>query len=142
MLKLVVVLAIASCGKSGGDQDRAKTSEVMIQLNSIGKHVKRTFGETSALPQGKAGPTPSKRCCSYPDKKCPVTDEWRSTKVWQDLDFSIAEPSRFQYTFDGDGKTVTVTATGDLECSGESKTWTLVVRVDNAGNPSITVTQP
>jgi hypothetical protein len=146
MRKLVLVFAIAACGKGDKGSDdyatKSKQTEVTLQLNKLSKLAKRSYGEVGEFVKGKAGPTPSKPCCSYPDQKCPVTDEWRNDKVWQQLEFSIDEPSRFQYTYQSDGKTVAVTGTGDVDCSGTPQMWKLDASVNSAGNVVVNLTLP
>lgn len=159
MKQFVVVVAVlcAACGSKKDDSKADKAdkgdkgeksdkahggaTEATLQLNKLQKNAKVYFVTNAAYPIGKAGPMPDKPCCSYPDKKCPVTKDWAANKVWADLDFQIDEPNQFQYLYDSaDGKTATITATGSPDCSGD-KTWVLELETE-AGNPTFKLTEP
>ena len=129
---------------------KSKQSEAAMQLNHIGKSLKRYYGENSAFPVGDAGPTPSfPTCCGLKsggdvvDNKCPNSQsEWMKDKIWSALEFATDEPGMYRYTYHSDGKTVVVKAIGDADCDGAFATYTLNVAVDAAGNPSATLVKP
>jgi hypothetical protein len=88
--------------------------------------------------------TPAEPCCKGPDHKCaPVpADQWAASDVWSKLDFEIGEATRFQYSYESDGKTVTATAVGDLDCDGTSVTYKLEMTAGTDGNPTMNIIDP
>ena len=121
---------------------RAKKTEVSLNLNRLGKNLKVFFITNAQFPIGDAPLTPSAKCCGQPDNKCPVdSKQWESSEMWKQLDFEIFEPSRYQYTYHSDGKTVDVTAVGDLDCDGQMATYKLTASQDQ-GNPSFVIDGP
>lgn len=95
-------------------------------LQSIGKDLKVSYAMDKKLPAGKAGPSPAGNCCQGPDKKCAAWKGWTADPVWGELMFTLDEPSAFNYSYESDGKTATVTAVGDPECDGKTATYKLV----------------
>lgn len=113
-------------------------TEASPQLDKIGKHAKLTFVETGAFPIAKAPLTPTTDCCKGPNKTCPVDASAWTGEPWKTLDFQIAEPHEFRYSYEStDGKSFTATAVGDLGCNGKPVTYTLNGTVDAAGKPSV-----
>jgi hypothetical protein len=131
--------------KAFGDyMGKAKKTEAQLQLNKLGKNAKVYFLTDGTFPVGKAGPIPSEPCCKGPDHKCaPVpADQWAASDVWSKLDFEISEPTLFQYSYESDGKTVTATAVGDLDCDGTPVTYTLEMTADADGTPKMNIIEP
>jgi hypothetical protein len=136
--------AVKACMTKGFDDYRgkAKATEAKLQLRKLEKGLKAYYIEKASLPKGKAGPTPAKPCCEGPNAKCPVeASAWTADPVWKALDFSIDEPAIFQYSYESDGNTVTVTAVGDPSCGGHPVTYKIEGKVDN-GNLTFTKTDP
>lgn len=123
-----------------GYMAKSKRVEAQLQLNKIGKAAKLYWIENSAFPAGKTGPFPAAPCCEGPDHKCAAGD-WSQDPVWQALDFEIYEPHQFQYTYESDGQTAKATAIGDLDCDGETITYTLELTAPD-GNPEMKITEP
>ena len=121
--------------------DKARAAEAALQLNRLGKNAKTYFITSAEYPKGEAAELPEQPCCSAPDHKCPVSTAWATDKVWSALDFTVEEPTRFQYTYHSDGATFTATAVGDLDCDGKAITYTLTGSAAN-GNPETKLVEP
>jgi len=115
---------------------RAKTTEAIDQMDKIYKGAMmyatepRVDGTGTALqpcqfpPSAKAS---GKRCCEYPDGKCPVEpSEWEGP-TWSALKFQMLDPHYYRYEFTSEGTgteaKATVTAYGDLDCDGIESTF-------------------
>jgi hypothetical protein len=137
--------AVRACMTKGFEdyRSKAKATEAKLQLNKLQKKLKMYFVEKNEFPKGKAGPMPAKPCCQGQGGKCPVepASAWTADPVWAALEFSIDEPNLFQYSYESDGKTVTMTAVGDPSCGGKPETYKVEAKIDN-GNPSFTITDP
>ena len=119
----------------------AKTSEADLQLHRIGNRAKEYYIENSSFPKGSAPLTPAKECCGQPNAKCVTTPaDWQG--VWQQLDFSVDEPSIYRFSYESDGKTVVAKAVGDADCDGEAATFELDGSVDGGGNPETRLVKP
>jgi hypothetical protein len=138
--------AVSECmTKAFGDYvGKAKRTEAQLQLNKLGKSAKVYFASEGGFPAGKAGPTPAEPCCNGPNHKCaPVPpDQWAANEVWSKLDFAIDEPTLFQYSYESDGKTVTASAVGDLDCDGTMMTYKLEMTADASGAPTMNIVEP
>ena len=124
-------------GAAGGGG--AGGAEAQLALHNLEKRAKMAFVEKAEFPKGKVGPTPSAACC--PTTCAPSPAAW-SDPVWKELDFTIDEPTHFQYSYDSDGKTFTATAVGDTDCDGQNATFTLTGKLDAAGNPTVDLQKP
>lgn len=122
-------------------KNKSRATEASLQLNKLGKKAKSAFVETGEFPKGKVGPTPAGPCCKGEKGKCAVDAKAWQDPAWQALEFSIDEPSLYQYSYESDGKTFTALAVGDLDCDSNSATYTLKGTVDN-GNPSVNLEMP
>jgi len=137
----VVVLALCACGKDAKDyKNKSQRTEATMMLRKLSMNSKLYFEEKDQFLAGTAGPMPAQSCCKT-GGKCQVTQDWEKDPVWSGLDFSIDEPNRFQYTYKSDGKTVSATATADLDCDGTQITYKLEMTVAN-GQVTSTVTPP
>lgn len=138
--------AISACmGKAFGDYaSKSKMIEAKLQLTKLGKNLKVYFQTESTFPAGKAGPMPAAACCKGEGGKCAAVpaDTWAADPIWNKLDFIIDEPTRFQYSYESDGKTATATAVGDLDCDGTMITYKLDMTVDASGGPTMALTEP
>lgn len=121
-------------------QKRGKVSPVSLELNKLGKSLKVYFIENAAFPIGDAPLTPDKPCCGQPNNKCAV-DPAMFTGIWQKLDFALTEPTAYRYSYHSDGKTVEISAVGDLDCDGQEATYKLEVAAPN-GNPTAAIAPP
>jgi hypothetical protein len=109
-----------------GYMKKSKVSESSLQLNKLGKYLKASYAQTSALPIGTAPLTPATPCCQGPNHKCYEPAAWTSDPVWKELDFSIDDAHLFRYDYTStDGKSFVAHAVGDLDCDGEAVTYTL-----------------
>ena len=118
-----------------------KSSEAELQLTKLGKNSKTYFITSAEFVKGTAATLPDGDCCKNPGGTCAVSDAWAKDPVWQSLDFQIDEPSRFHYSYEGDGKTFKATAVGDPACDGHTVTIELEGSAVN-GNPELKVTGP
>lgn len=138
--------AVSDCmSKAFGDYaGKAKKIEAKLHLTMLGKSAKAFFLSEGSLPAGKAGPMPAEPCCKGPDHKCaPVpADQWAANDVWSKLDFQIEEATRFQYSYESDGKTATATAVGDLDCDGTAVTYKLEITPGADGDVTTNLVEP
>lgn len=82
-----------------------------------------------AFPKARGELTPAGApCCKRFGKACPET-QWDEIAWTKDIDFSMWGPTLFQYSYVSDGKTVTATAVGDIECDGKLETYTLKMSI-------------
>lgn len=135
MLAAVAIPAFMDYMKKG------KKSEADLNLNRIAKSAKVYYVENAAFPTGDAPLTPATSCCDGPNHKCdPAGAAWQD-KAWSALDFSIDEPTLFQYRYHSDGKTLEAEAIGDLDCDGIAITYKLQVSAEQ-GNPTAVIQAP
>jgi prepilin-type N-terminal cleavage/methylation domain-containing protein len=133
---------------------RAKTGEAPLQLNKLGKTLKRmvqevgTFSPTSGayLPV-PGGPGPGNHCCGgfggvsgvagpKMNNKCTSQPAlFMADPGWLALDFSVDEESFYQYTYIGSALAPTAYAIGDVDCDTVDATFTLQMAKTAAGNP-------
>ncbi len=104
-------------------QAESKRLEARMTLDQIGKSAKRVFAETSAFPAGTSATLPPGPCC--PGRCAVDAASWAKDPVWTALGFAIREPDRFQYAYRGSASAATVTAVGDVACTGKPITYTL-----------------
>lgn len=138
---------------------KAKSGEAALQLNKIGKNLKLDFQRDAQFALGSAPLTPTnpnsgspgKNCCygkgtpgDAGKDKCPANPtQFTSNPTWSEIEFSIGEPTEYQYTYIGGAKLATAYAIGDLDCNGDSATWTLTVGESLAGeSPGSIITPP
>jgi len=62
--------------------------------------------------------TPPQSCCRFPDGKCPVDPSLWQAETWTALNFSIDDPSYYQYRVVQQKDAFVVEAKGDLNCNG------------------------
>jgi hypothetical protein len=123
------------------DQARQQRVEALMALNQLKGELSILAAGATAFPAGKARTLPDKPCCPQPDQQCPVTSAWAKDPLWTQLYFQLDEPSRFQYSYQSDGKTARVTAVGDPTCAGTPITFTLDAKLVD-GTPVFTQTDP
>lgn len=127
-------------------RSKGRATEAVLQLNRLGKNAKVVFVETGAFPKGKVGPSPANECCygnpgTDTHGKCPVDAAVWKDPIWQALEFEIAEPSVYRYSYESDGKTFTATAVGDADCDMKLVTYTLAGSSED-GNPKVELSEP
>jgi hypothetical protein len=142
VIGVVMILAVVAIPAFLSYTHKSKSSEATTMLNRLGRHAKMAYGETTEFPKGKVGPTPAGTCCGQPNAKCPTSPADWNDPVWQELEFSIDEPTIYQFSYESDGRSFTATATGDADCDGELATYTLTGTIDASGNPAVTLTKP
>lgn len=100
---------------------------VTQELERIDNLVRAAHRKTGKFPVGTTGPTPPRSCCDMPQHRCTAADaEWSGP--WSDLGFQ-PRTLHYQYAYDGDGTSATITAIADLDCDGITATYTLEARV-------------
>ncbi len=139
---LTIAVVLFGCNKEREDYARKSiATEVNLNARRIAQHIKAEFAETNKLPVGKVGPTPSTPCCKQPEGKCaPNPSDW-SDPVWQKLEFHVDDPSHYQYSFEGDGTTFTITAIGDPLCDGHTETRKATGKIGPGGVPETTLAE-
>jgi hypothetical protein len=122
---------------------RSKLSEASLQLDRISAAAKRSVAETGSFPRGDAALSPANTCCGQPMNKCaPDPHAFVNDPVWSSLEFSIDEPTIYQYRYHSDGKTLLAEAIGDADCDGVMATYKLEGSLGTAGNPLMTLIPP
>ncbi len=130
------------CLERRDDSGGGRRSEAEINLNAINKAADAEYAETAQYPVGTVGLTPSTSCCEQAGKKCQVVaSDWNGVPVWDALGFEMTQPSFFQYSYTSDGKTFSAAAVGDLDCDGQTVTYSLEGAAPN-GSPTSTLTKP
>ncbi|MFT3692065.1 MAG: hypothetical protein QM831_02910 [Kofleriaceae bacterium] len=147
---IAIALCVAACGKGDGkaadkgglaasfDEYKAKSmaTEAKLNLNKISKLAKVKAAEASKFPAGTAAATPAGKCCDGPDHKCAVdAAAFAKDPVWQALEFSVDEPSRYQYSYTGTDTAFTAMAVGDLDCDGKMATYVMTGTLGPDGMP-------
>ena len=141
---------------------RSRTTEASVSLNKIGKNAKRAYGDVSAYPQGAGAllppglaVAPGKNCCGGSggtagnvgptlNNKCTADPaKFKADAGWQALEFSVDEPSQYQYQYAPVSSSSFVAyGIGDVDCDGTSATWTLEGTLTSAGNPQTNLVPP
>ena len=139
---------------------RSKASEAGLNLNKIGKNVKRVFGEIGSFPAVSgaelpaAGAGPGNNCCGgfggilgtpgpTVNNKCTADPaSFKADAGWAAMEFSVDEASQYQYSYVGNATAPTAYAIGDIDCDSISATWTMNVAKTTAGNPQLNFINP
>jgi prepilin-type N-terminal cleavage/methylation domain-containing protein len=132
---------------------RAKTTEASLNLNKVGKAAKRVKGEIGTYPieAGAMFPHATGTCCgdsggtTQVNNKCtPAPGSFSDGLGWSHLEFSVDEPSIYNYKYipDPAGALFTAYATGDADCDKVLATFTLVGTTTGAGNPAVKIVPP
>lgn len=118
---------------------RSMQAEAVSSLARLSMAGRFTLRSTGVAPRGSAMPkefpkssdwTPPKPCCGYSGGLCqPAPGVWM-TPTWKALKFEMERAHRFQYRFVNKGKVkgrarFIVQARGDLECKGQTVTFTI-----------------
>lgn len=112
---------------------KSKGSESELMLTKLEREADRYAIEHGEFPRAAAPLTPATPCCDGdPKRRCFDAQSWQSP-AWQELDFSIDRPHRFQYSYESDGKTFTGRAVGDLDCDGSTITYEIRGVISDSG---------
>jgi hypothetical protein len=115
---------------------KTKRSESELMLSRIEKAAVIYATTNGEFPRGAAPLTPATPCCEGgPDRKCLDVASWQSP-AWRELDFSIDDRHRFQYSYESDGKTFTGRAIGDLDCDSSAITYEIRGVIGDSGVPT------
>jgi type IV pilus assembly protein PilA len=137
---------------------KSKSSEASLNLNKIGKALKTNFDAEQAFPNAAGakfpagGGGPGNNCCGGTGRplgdttstkivnKCDANATvWGDTAGWQEMEFSVNEPSQYQYEYplpatpSGSLAFAEAFAEGDLDCNGTSSIWTMQASAVNNG---------
>jgi type IV pilus assembly protein PilA len=130
---------------------KAKTSEAALNLNKIGKNEKTKFQtESTFTTLNSAGVIPTRPktsgCCGgnggtpgqLPNKCMPDPKAFKNDAAFSDVEFTLAEPSEYVYSFTGGSQSATAYAIGDLDCDKVESTWRLELKAfDNGANATL-----
>jgi hypothetical protein len=130
---LVIVAALAGCKKDFEDYQRGSAGiEGKLALRRLAQRASDT-ARLRSYPRGEAGPSPANPCCQHAGSQCdPSPSDW-SDPVWDALSFKLDVPTRFQFTYESDGKTFTATAAGDPLCDGHPVSFSETGKLDAPG---------
>lgn len=106
-------------------EKKTKSSEAELQLDALKKKLERYYAENHRLPQTWAKLTPSESCCNGPDFKCPPDPTLWAKPPWSEIGFSIDSPTYYQLSYQASYDSVTLTASGDLNCDGVPEEYVL-----------------
>jgi hypothetical protein len=124
-----------------GYMTKVKQVEAKTQLNRIGRRLVMAYGEDDTFPVGDTPLVPASPCCNQPDHACAIDPAaFERDPIWSKLEFSLEEPTHYQYRYHSDGKTADVEAIGDLDCDGAPTTYTL--RATSEHGATFDVTSP
>jgi hypothetical protein len=138
---LAVMIALVGCKAFDDYANKAKGTEAKVMLDKLQKRAKQVVASTGKFPRGSVPLTPATPCCAGKDHQCvPTAADW-ANPVWRTLEFRIDDPHRFQYDYESDGKTATIRAIGDPECSGKLVTYEAHGNIVN-GAPTFTLIDP
>jgi type IV pilus assembly protein PilA len=139
---------------------RSKASEAGLNLNKIGKNVKRVFGEIGSFPAANGAELPAQEagpgadCCggkggvlgtpgASVNNKCTANPAaFKADAGWSAMEFSVDEASQYQYSYLGNATAPSAYAIGDIDCDLTSATWTMNVAKTTAGNPQLNFINP
>lgn len=121
--------------------EKGRAMESSLQLRSIERHVKTYYVEQARFPKSAPEmPGTISSVCSTADKMFPaVPGQW--TEGWQEMGFSIMEPSRCSYEFVSLGQEAKAIARCDLDCDGTASVTTVTFTAAN-GNVTTTTSEP
>jgi hypothetical protein len=117
---------------------KAKTAEALGNLEKIYNaarvyyledHGREGVSVTTRRFPATFGPTPTVSCCNFPGQRCTPTAAWWTNQTWKALNFSMDDPHYFRYQFvssgSGTAAQFTAFAYADLDCDGESSTFSM-----------------
>jgi hypothetical protein len=123
----LAVVALPSFMKYGR---KSKSSEAVVHLKQMYDGARSFYEGGSGTPPRfpKSAPAiapPLGSCCRQGGKCQPDPTLWTDA-TWQELKFSVDDPSYYSYGYASDSKTFTATAFGDLDCDGVYSTFEMV----------------
>ncbi|HEY0254480.1 MAG TPA: prepilin-type N-terminal cleavage/methylation domain-containing protein [Kofleriaceae bacterium] len=132
---------------------KSRATEAGLNLNKIGKAAKRIKGEigTFSTEAGAMLPHSTGTCCgdsggtAKVNNKCtPTPDAFSDGSGWSHLEFSVDEPSSYNYQYvpDATGSTFTAYAVGDTDCDSVMATFTMRGTTTAAGNAGVALIPP
>jgi type IV pilus assembly protein PilA len=139
---------------------RSKTSEASLNLNKIAKNVKRSYNEVGSFPVTSGALLPAgvgtggNNCCggkggtattpgTTVNNKCQAApDSFKADAGWLFLEFSVDEPSQYQYQYVGSSATPVAYGIGDIDCDSTSATFKLEIIKTTAGNVQANIIPP
>jgi type IV pilus assembly protein PilA len=116
---------------------KSKTSEAALSLNKMGKNEKSKFQAESTFTTQNSGVVPARPkgsgCCGgtgatpgqMPNKCTPDPAGFKNDVAFNDMEFSLDEPSEYVYSYAGGSQLATAYAIGDLDCDHVEATWSL-----------------
>ena len=146
VVAIIGILAAVAIPMFWEAANKAKTTEVYVQLEKLKKGVIGEYTRNSSFPQQQAAMTPTVSCCTQNfgnKKKCaPIETDWAKPE-WVALEFQLNEPFFFQYSYTpaAAGAAFTATAIGDTDCDGTTVTFTLEGST-SSGTPKIILNEP
>lgn len=135
---LLCLLALAGCSKAVDDyKQKSMATEAQVELMKLARGARAYMMERDGFPVGQAGPVPAASCCEQAGHKCQPDPKLWASPPWSDLAFDVLDPHYFRYTYSSDGKTFTATAIGDLDCDGETATFTVTGKLGDDTPPVV-----
>ncbi len=139
---LLFVLTMMATRAFDDYMTKGKQSEAQLELRSIERKVKMLYAEKSAFPKSAPEmPGQIASVCSTANGKFPVVPSSQWTLGWQELDFSIMEPSNCSYELVSAGQEAKVIARCDLDCDGTASVTTMTLTAAQ-GNVTATTSEP
>jgi hypothetical protein len=137
------VLAAVAIPKFLDYMKAGKRSEAEIKLNAIGKAAQAEYAAYARFPVAAVELTPARPCCEGPGRKCAVVaGDWNGVAAWDLLGFEMTAPFFFRYSYrSDDGLSFVATAEGDLDCDGNTVTYTMRGQIVD-GTPELSLTRP
>ena len=134
---------------------KSKTSEAALNLNKLGKNQKTKFqAESTFTTQSSSGVLParpkSSGCCGgsgatpgqMPNKCTPDPTGFKNDVAFNDMEFSLGEPSEYVYSYTGGSMQATAYAIGDLDCDKVEATWRLTLQGEQNGASATLIPPP
>ena len=146
VVAIIGILAAVAIPMFMDSMKKAKKTEVMVQLDKIGKRAVEEYTTNATYPKESAPLTPTQSCCdqnSDGKRKCRVVaDDW-ATDEWRALDFSLDKEFQFQYQYNatGGGSTFNAAGVGDLDCDGVFVTYSMDGQTVS-GTPTTKIYEP
>jgi prepilin-type N-terminal cleavage/methylation domain-containing protein len=130
VLAVIGVLSAIAIPMFGHAADKARHSEVDLELSRLAKNAKAAFVFDGTFPQGTATVLPGAdgTACANANHKFAMTYAWQSDLIWQKLDFGLDGPTLFSYHYTStDSHSATISAVADIHCDGHLETQTITV---------------
>jgi prepilin-type N-terminal cleavage/methylation domain-containing protein len=146
VVAIIGILAAVAIPMFMDSMKKAKKTEVVVQLDKIGKRATEEYATNATFPTAAAALTPAANCCTQNvggKRKCAVVGADWSTPEWRALDFSLDKEFQFQYSYTpgGGGSTFNALGIGDMDCDGTPITYSLD-GATNSGTPTTKLYEP